>query len=250
MSCTICEIRKEKRFCPAVHGRICAQCCGEQREVTLDCPSDCPYLQQAREHEKPRPADQFDRASLFLQVEISEQFTYEREHLLMGLSYALAKAAQADRTLNDRDLIAALSAMCTSYERLMNSGLHYEQPLTSAAQHAAAAQVEEMLKQYREAEQKQLGYSTLRDSDVLKALVFLVRLGHGRTSGRPKSRAFIDFLLRSISRERVDRGHAAGSGQPDHCALVEELATDFRINTDKKIFWDQVVPSRFIRVDP
>ena len=67
MSCAICEIRKEKRFCPAVHGRICPQCCGEQREVTLDCPSDCPYLQQAREHEKPRPADQFDRASLFLQ---------------------------------------------------------------------------------------------------------------------------------------------------------------------------------------
>jgi hypothetical protein len=194
LSCAICEIRKEKRFCPAVHGRICAQCCGEQREVTLDCPSDCPYLQQAREHEKPRPAAQFDRASLFLQVEISEQFTYEREHLLMGLSYALAKAAQADRTLNDRDLIAALSAMCTSYERLVNSGLHYDQPLASSAQ-AAAAQVEEMLKQYREAEQKQLGYSTLRDSDVLKALVFLVRLGHGRTSGRPKSRAFIDFLL-------------------------------------------------------
>ena len=52
-----------------------------------------------------------------------------------------------------------------------------------------------MLKQYREAGQKQLGYSTLRDSDVLKALVFLVRLGHGRTSGRPRSRAFIDFLV-------------------------------------------------------
>ena len=195
MSCAICEIRKEKRFCPAVHGRICPQCCGEQREVTLDCPSDCSYLQQAREHEKPRPADQFDRSSLFLQVEISEQFTYEREHLLMGLSYALAKAAQAERTLNDRDLISALSAMCTSYERLVSSGLHYDQPLTSAVQHSAAAQVEEMLKQYREAEQKQPGYSNLRDSDVLKALVFLVRLGHGRTSGRPRSRAFIDFLL-------------------------------------------------------
>ena len=26
----------------------------EQREVTLDCPSDCAYLQQARDHEKPR----------------------------------------------------------------------------------------------------------------------------------------------------------------------------------------------------
>ncbi|MGA8442279.1 MAG: hypothetical protein WB762_23215 [Candidatus Sulfotelmatobacter sp.] len=195
MSCAICEVRKEKRFCPAVHGRICPQCCGEQREVTLDCPSDCPYLQQAREHEKPRSTDGFDAASLFLQVEISDQFTYEREHLLMGLSFSLVKAAHADRSLNDRDLIAALSAMCTSYERLVNSGLHYEQPLTSTAQHAVAAQVEEMVRQYREAEQKQLGYSNLRDGEVLKALVFLLRLAQGRTSGRPKSRAFIDFFF-------------------------------------------------------
>jgi hypothetical protein len=194
LSCAICETRKEKRFCPAVHGRICPQCCGEQREVTLDCPSDCPYLQQAREHEKPRSANEFDAASLFLQIEISEQFTYEREHLLMGLTYALAKAARTDHSLNDRDLITALSAMCTSYERLVNSGLHYEQPLTGSGQHAVAAQVEEMVKQYREAERKELGYSNLRDSDVLKALVFLLRLAHGRTSGRPKSRAFIDFL--------------------------------------------------------
>jgi hypothetical protein len=195
LSCEICALRKEKRFCPAVHGRICPQCCGEQREVTLDCPSECPYLQQARQHEKPRSADQFEAGSLFLHIEVSEQFTYEREHLLMGLSYALVKAAQSDRSLNDRDLIAALSAMCTSYERLVNSGLHYEQPLTSAARHAVAAQVEEMVKHYREAELKQLGYSNLRDPDVLKALVFLLRLGHGRTSGRPKSRAFIDFLI-------------------------------------------------------
>jgi hypothetical protein len=194
LSCAICQIRKEKRFCPAVHGRICPQCCGEEREVTLDCPSECPYLQQAREHEKPRPAEQVDGTALFLQVEISEQFTYEREHLLMGLSYALAKATRADRSLQDRDLIAALAAMCASYERLVNSGLHYQQPVAARAQHAVAAQVEEMMKQYREAEQKQLGYSTLKDGDVLKSLVFLLRLAHGRTSGRPKSRAFIDFL--------------------------------------------------------
>jgi hypothetical protein len=195
LSCAICEIRKEKRFCPAVHGRICPQCCGEQREVTLDCPSDCPYLQQAREHEKPRSADQLDPASLFLQIEVSDQFTYEREHLLMGLTYALAKASQADHSLTDRDLIAALSALSVGYERLVNSGLHYDQPLTSAAQERVATEVENMLKQYREAEQKHMGYSSLRDADVLKAFVFLVRLGIGRTSGRPKSRAFVDFLL-------------------------------------------------------
>jgi hypothetical protein len=195
LSCAICEIRKEKRFCPAVHGRICPQCCGEQREVTLDCPSECPYLQQARAHEKPRPADQIDPSALFLQVEVPDQFMYEREHLLMGLTYALSKAAHSDHSLNDRDLIGALSALSTSYQRLVDSGLHYEQPLTSTSQHRVAAEVENMLKEYREAEQKHRGYSSLRDSEVLKSLVFLLRLAYGRTSGRPKSRAFVEFLF-------------------------------------------------------
>ena len=195
MACAICEIRKEKRFCPAVHGRICPQCCGEQREVTLDCPSDCPYLIQAREHEKPRGADQIDPAALFLQVEMSDQFMYEHEHLLMGLTFALAKAAREDRSLHDQDLISALTTLATSYERRLNSGLHYEPPITSEPQRRAMAEVETMVKEYREAEQKHVGYSRLRESDVLKALVFLVRLAHGRTSGRPKSRAFVEFLF-------------------------------------------------------
>ena len=195
MSCVICEIRKEKRFCPAVHGRICPQCCGEQREVTLDCPSDCPYLQQAREHEKPRPAEQIDPAGLFLQVEVSGQFMYEKEHLLMGLTYALAKSARADRSLHDQDLIASLSMLAKAYERRVSSGLHYEQPLTSESQRRVVLEVETMIKEYREAEQKHVGYSTLRDSEVLKALVFLTRLAYGRTSGRPKSRAFVEFLF-------------------------------------------------------
>ena len=197
MSCAICEIRKEKRFCPAVHGRICPQCCGEQREVTLDCPSDCPYLLQAREHEKSRSLqqDQIDPAGLFLQIEVSNQFMYEKEHLLMGLTYALAKAARADRSLHDQDLVAALTALTTSYERRVNSGLHYEQPLTSETQRRVVVEIETMVKEYREAEQTHAGYSSLRDSDVLKALVFLVRLAHGRTSGRPKSRAFVEFLF-------------------------------------------------------
>jgi hypothetical protein len=195
LSCSICETRKQKRFCPAVHGRICPQCCGEQREVTLDCPSDCPYLLQAREHEKPRSPDQIDPETLFLQIEVSDQFLYEKEHLLMGLTFALAKAARADRSLHDQDLIAALSVLSRGYERLVNSGLHYEQPMASESQRKATAEVENMVKEYREAEQKHTGCSTLRDSDVLKALVFLVRLAHGRTSGRPKSRAFVEFLF-------------------------------------------------------
>jgi hypothetical protein len=195
LSCVICEIRKEKRFCPAVHGRICPQCCGEQREVTLDCPSDCPYLQQARAHEKARPAEEIGAGELFLQVEVPEQFMYEKEHLLMGLTYALAKAARTDHSLNDQDLISALKMMANRQERLLASGLHYEPPLTSEARRKVALEVETMVQEYRKAEQKHVGYSALRDADVLKALVFLLRLAQGRTSGRPKSRAFVEFLF-------------------------------------------------------
>ena len=195
MSCAICEKRKDKRFCPAVHGRICPQCCGEQREVTLDCPSDCVYLQQAREHEKPRGMADLNPADLFLQVEVGDQFLYQHEHLIMGLTFALAKSVHADHNLKDTDVIAALTSLAKTWETLVNSGLHYENPIASPPQQAVAAEVRNMIKEYREAEQKHVGYVQLRDSEVLRALVFLVRMAHGRTSGRPKSRAFVDFLL-------------------------------------------------------
>lgn len=199
MACAICEERKEKRFCPAVHGRICPQCCGEQREVTLDCPSDCPYLQQAREHATEHAqtgqAAELDRDSLFPEVEIADQFLYEREELIVGLSFALAKSARADRSLRDRDLMAALGSVAKSYETLVNSSLIYEPQTANLAHQSIAREVEMMVREFRDAEQKHMGHTGLRDSDVLKALVFLLRMGFARTSGRPKSRAFVDFLL-------------------------------------------------------
>ena len=195
MSCAICEKRKEKRFCPAVHGRICPQCCGEQREVTLDCPSDCIYLQQAREHEKPRPIGELDQSSLFPKVEIGDQFLYEQEHLILGLSYSMARSARSTHGIHDSDLIAALTSLAKSYETLASSGLHYETPVTNLTHQAIASEIQKMIKEYRELEQKELGYTRLRDSDVLRALVFLVRMGLSRTSGRPRSRAFLDFLF-------------------------------------------------------
>src|SRR5579863_1345552 len=166
VSCVICEKRKEKRFCPAVHGRICPQCCGEQREVTLDCPSECVYLQQARAHEKPRPLAELDHAALFPKVEIRQQFLYEQEHLVVGLSYALAKSTRAHKVA-DPDLVAALTSLATTYETLVNSGLHYETPTMNVVQQAVAAELQNMVKEYRETEQKHLGYSRLHDSDVI-----------------------------------------------------------------------------------
>lgn len=195
MACAICEVRKEKRFCPAVHGRICAQCCGTEREVTLDCPGDCPYLQQARRHERPRNLQELDPAALFPDVDVPDQFVYEREPLIGGLSFTLAKFARDNRTFNDRDIIAALTSVAKSFQTLVNSGLVYAETPAVGPQHTLAEDLRKMIDEYRGMEQKNLGYFTLKDSEALRAIVFLLRLAYSRTSGRPRSRAFLDFLF-------------------------------------------------------
>ena len=109
MSCAICSDRKEKRFCLAVHGRICPQCCGEQRELTLDCPSECPYLQQARQHEKPRQLEDAPPQEVFPKIELSDEFLRDREPVISGILQTLGRLSRSDRSLTDREAIAALA---------------------------------------------------------------------------------------------------------------------------------------------
>lgn len=195
MSCAICHTRKEKRFCPAVHGRICPTCCGESREVTLDCPSECPYLQQARRNELPRSLEASEPELLLPDVEIPQQFLYEREPLIVGLTYAVAQAARQDRAFVDRDAISALHALARSYRTLVSSGLVYETPTAAVAQQNLMAELQKRISEYRELEAKHLGYHSLKDSDALRAMVFILRMALAQTTGRPRSRAFLDFLL-------------------------------------------------------
>jgi len=214
LSCAICETRKEKRFCPAVHGKICAVCCGTEREVTLDCPSTCEYLQEARKHEKPRQLTEEDREALFPRVEVKQTFVYEREPLVVGLTYAIAKAARTERSINDRDAIAAVSAMAKKYETLVGSGLVYAEQSANLVQQRIGEEMEKMIAEYRELEQKHVGYATLRDSEVLQALVFIVRMGYGKTSGRPRSRAFLEFLLQRFPEKEP------GAAAPQASSLI------------------------------
>ncbi len=209
MSCAICNLRKEKRFCPAMHERICPQCCGEQREVTLDCPADCPYLQQARQHEMPRRMEDIPAEQLFAAIDISDHFLHEQEPLLLGMWHTLARLSRADRDLTDRELIAALANLAKSHQTLVSSGLVYQEAMPGLTQQTIMDALRQLLAEFREVERQHRGYTTLKESDVLKALVFTLRLAHMQTSGRPRSRRFLDFL-----RERFPDAQTAIAG-PD-----------------------------------
>ena len=177
-----------------MHDRICPQCCGEQREITLDCPSECSYLQQARQHDKPRSLEQIPAEELFPKIDISEEFLQNHEPLLVGVSNVVARVSYADRALTDREVIGALVILAKSYQTLIGSGLVYQEALPNLAQTVLIGELNKLVSEFEELEEKHLGYTSLKDGDVLKMLVFFIRLGQSRTSGRPRSRAFLDFL--------------------------------------------------------
>ncbi len=212
MSCAICETRKEKRFCPAVHGKICAQCCGAEREVTLDCPSGCEYLQEARRHEKPRELTAEEREQLFPRIEVKQTFVYEREPLVVGLTFSIAKSAKFDPSINDRDAIAAVAALAKQYETMVGSGLVYQNATANLPQQRIQDEIQQMIKEYRELEQKHMGYSSLRDSEILQALVFIVRMAYAKTSGRPRSKAFLEFLFARFPEDKTSVATPAQGG--------------------------------------
>jgi len=53
--CPICNKRRAERYCPATGEKICAVDCGTEREVTIDCPTDCAYLAAAHHWEQSHP---------------------------------------------------------------------------------------------------------------------------------------------------------------------------------------------------
>ncbi len=192
MSCPICEKRKAARFCPAKGEKICAVCCGTEREVTIDCPSDCAYLLAAHryenEHQRSLPAD-----TPLLDEKIPQDIIYTHQQLMAALAFSIAKFCAVQPAAVDTDLLAALQALAQTYKTL-NSGIIYEKlpdaPLPRELYAALIAFINEVKKQHAE----RAGSASLKDSDIFHLLVFLYRMGLLRTNGRPRSRRFIEFL--------------------------------------------------------
>jgi hypothetical protein len=194
VACALCEQRKEKRTCPAVAARICAPCCGEQREVKLDCPATCDYLIEARRHEKPRTPAELAGEEVFDNIEIPQHFFYEFEPLVGGLIFSVARVALAEARWHDRDAIDALVAIGKDYQRRSSSGLVYEEFAAGPLQQRLAAEIERTIAEYKRVQTQHLGFERLSDSDILEALVVVVRTALIRTNGRPRSRAFLHGL--------------------------------------------------------
>jgi hypothetical protein len=199
--CKICGKRRAKRFCPAVHGDICSICCGTEREVTLTCPLECEYLEEAHHREQPLPVDENDISNL--DVEVTEEFVGEQEELLLFCIYSLLQASLRISGAVDTDVLAALDALVKTH-KTMESGLVYEtfsgNTIAAGIQRSFSAS----LADYQKLRQEREALTPVRNSEILKTLVFLHRVGQQNQNGRPRGRMYLDLLRHMTPETRVE----------------------------------------------
>lgn len=195
VDCSICHTRKASRACSVINKQICSQCCGTERENTLDCPAECTHLQNARTHEKMRSnQDIQDQSLLFSDVILTMKFVAEQEEFSGGLALLLAQAACSDHTLRDRDVLVALSTLAREYQHLASGN---RMPISTEANESQKGLIDQLrvgVVAYRKYQSTKQNQQTLTDIDVYKSFVFLIRTALARTSGRPFSRSFTQFL--------------------------------------------------------
>jgi hypothetical protein len=205
-SCRICQTRRPKRNCPGVAGAICASCCGDQREVNISCPLDCPYLEEAHRRERP-PQISFE-ALPNKDIRVSDDFLSSQQELVTFCFYTFGDAALRTPGAVDGDILSAVEAVIRTY-RTSESGLVYEtrpdDKIAGAVQDQFTRSFAELQKQ-RSAES---GLSPFRDADVMRCLVFLQRYALMQQNGRPRGRAFIRFVQRGLKIPRPQSMTAA-----------------------------------------
>lgn len=191
--CPICRKHKAKRFCPAKGEMICALCCGTEREVTIDCPSDCLFLIASRQHRDERREVEWEKVP-FAEVKIPYSVLEAHEALFMRLSYIICEFAVENRDLVDPDVQAAYQALAETY-RTLAKGIVYENPPVYPLRRELYAKLRKEVEEYKE--QERPGFSawiSVRDSEIRDALILFAQVAVGKSNGRPKGRAFMDFI--------------------------------------------------------
>ncbi len=193
MKCVLCNQRSGKRYCPGVRGYICGPCCGTEREVSIECPFDCVYLQEAhrRELERAEPPTEVPYAG----HEVPRDFVHEKEPFIGGLSHSLLRYAMNNPGMVDADAQATLDALVRTYETL-SSGLVYETLPEGSLRVNLYRELQKFFEDWRKQESQRAGMEVIRDGDVLRSLVFLGRLALVHDNRRPRGKAFVSFLRR------------------------------------------------------
>jgi hypothetical protein len=188
--CVLCSKRAAKRYCPAKSEKICSVCCGTKREVEIDCPSDCVYLKTGRSFEAARDRQVGTPAPL---PRFDQQLLYRNTTVINGVAQTILEERRRNPAMVDQDVRSALEALKATMKTL-SSGIYYETlpkgaPLANVIYRRIKSVLDALMQP-----QARVGGDALRVSDVPEALAFILSTLESRTSGRPRSRQYLDWL--------------------------------------------------------
>lgn len=141
------------------------------------------------EHRQPLSAEEFP----YRDIQFPVDFVYERWPVVTSIATAILVFQVHHKDVHDSAVYSALEALAEVY-RTLGSGIYYERPPDAPLARALYAQIAHALQEFQKNEPGRSNFPRLKDSDIFHLLVFLLRIGKQESNGRPRSRAFLDFL--------------------------------------------------------
>ena len=144
----------------------------------------------------------------FQDVKITSSDLRGHENLIDTLAYSICGFAGKHGEMVDSDVLSALQALGESYQTLAK-GIYYEKPIDHRLQHDLAAHLKDAIAAYKKEEAARPRMNSLRDETVRDAIIFMAQAGGIRTNGRPKGRAYLDFLRGQVKWHAPAQGDGA-----------------------------------------
>jgi hypothetical protein len=196
MSCPVCESRKPRRTCPALHQTICAVCCGTKRLVEIQCPDDCAYLTSAREHPAAvvKRQQEHDVAVLLPTL----HGLTERQHQLFFLFQSLiaSHTPEGFARLVDDDVAEAAASVAATLETAAR-GVIYEHAAQSRPAQRLAGEMTAML-----AEMRQQG-AAVYDREAAVVLRAIEKGARETRKVEPGDASYLTLMGRLLQRNRA-----------------------------------------------
>ena len=161
------------------------------------------YLVASREYDRTRL--EIDWAKVpFAEVKFHRSFADTHGALLVDIDYSICEFVADHREVVDTDVLVAIQTLAETY-RTQTSGIIYEKPLDYPLQRALYEHLKLSIADFRKEETERAGMTTIRESDVRDALIFLTQLCAIHANGRPKGRAYIDLVRGQFPKEEFQK---------------------------------------------
>lgn len=204
MKCSLCDLRKAKRQCPAKDALICAQCCGEKRVLEIHCPEDCPYLIAGRQREVSDYARRIGRLDAGDRDRNNRIFR-DHQDVLARLEYAIAHERIVSRSLLDNDVAKAIDVLLETYQTEAN-GVLYEKTSEDLRVESLRRELRNVIESLRNKAGEDKGIlnsqgARLQLRVAIDCLQCIRSLVAAYESGERSSSGYVDFLARVLPRQ-------------------------------------------------